>query len=94
MADIAPGLAVGLFFTIIILATLLVYFLHRRSQNKLYKTALDRDPTLTKKEFRNIQKREYDAFVKVNKNSANDLKIVYYAGHSRLSRTKEPVWST
>ena len=33
-------------------------------------------------------------FVKVNYNSSNDLKIVYYAGYSRLSRTKEPVWST
>lgn len=35
-----------------------------------------------------------NAFVKVNKNNSDDLKIVYYAGHSRLSRTKELVWST
>jgi len=35
-----------------------------------------------------------NAFVKVNKNSSDDLKIVYYAGHSRLSRTKELLWTT
>ncbi len=35
-----------------------------------------------------------NSFVKVGGNSNNDLKIVYYAGHSRLSRTKELVWST
>ena len=35
-----------------------------------------------------------NAFVKVNDNSSDDLKIVYYAGHSRLSRTKELLWST
>ena len=35
-----------------------------------------------------------NAFVKVNKNSSEDLKIVYYAGHSRLSRTKELLWTT
>jgi hypothetical protein len=35
-----------------------------------------------------------NAFVKVNKNSSSDLKIVYYAGHSRLSRSKELIWST
>jgi hypothetical protein len=35
-----------------------------------------------------------NSFVKVGGNSSNDLKIVYYAGHSRLSRTKELVWST
>jgi len=35
-----------------------------------------------------------NAFVKVNKNSSDDLKIVYYAGHSRRSRTNELVWST
>lgn len=34
-----------------------------------------------------------NAFVKVNDNSGDDLKIVYYAGHSRLSRTKELIWS-
>jgi hypothetical protein len=35
-----------------------------------------------------------NAFAKVNNNSSDDLKIVYYAGHSRLSRTKELLWST
>jgi hypothetical protein len=35
-----------------------------------------------------------NSFVKVGSNSSDDLKIVYYAGHSRLSRTKELVWST
>jgi hypothetical protein len=35
-----------------------------------------------------------NTFVKVNNNSSNDLKVVYYAGHSRLSRTKELIWST
>ncbi|KAH8782460.1 hypothetical protein BGZ57DRAFT_758998, partial [Hyaloscypha finlandica] len=35
-----------------------------------------------------------NSFVKVGGNSSNDLKIVYYAGHSRLSCTKELVWST
>lgn len=33
-----------------------------------------------------------NAFVKVN-NTNNDLKIVFYAGHSRLSRTRELLWS-
>jgi len=33
-----------------------------------------------------------DAFVKLNKNSRDDLKIVYYAGHGRLSATKELIW--
>ena len=33
-------------------------------------------------------------FVKVNNDSSGDLKILYYAGHSRLSRNKELVWST
>jgi hypothetical protein len=32
--------------------------------------------------------------VEVGNNSCNDLKIVYYAGHSRLSRTRELVWYT
>jgi hypothetical protein len=35
-----------------------------------------------------------NSFVKVDNNSSDDLKIVYYAGHSRLSRTKELLWST
>jgi hypothetical protein len=35
-----------------------------------------------------------NSFVKVGGNSRSDLKIVYYAGHSRLSRTRELVWST
>jgi hypothetical protein len=35
-----------------------------------------------------------NSFVKVNDDSSNDLKIVYYAGHSLLSRNKELVWST
>lgn len=35
-----------------------------------------------------------NSFVKVGGCSNNDLKIVYYAGHSRLSRTKELIWST
>lgn len=34
-----------------------------------------------------------NSFVKVDSNSSGDLKIVYYAGHSRLSRTKELLWS-
>jgi hypothetical protein len=34
-------------------------------------------------------------FVKLNNDSSSDLKIVYYAGHSRLSRNKqELLWST
>jgi hypothetical protein len=35
-----------------------------------------------------------NSFVKVDNNSDDNLKIVYYAGHSRLSRTKELLWST
>jgi hypothetical protein len=35
-----------------------------------------------------------NSFVKVGKNSNSDLKIVYYAGHSRRSRTNELWWST
>lgn len=35
-----------------------------------------------------------NAFVKLNNNSNKDLKIVYYAGHSMLSRTKELLWTT
>ncbi|KAH7412828.1 hypothetical protein BKA64DRAFT_338838 [Cadophora sp. MPI-SDFR-AT-0126] len=34
-----------------------------------------------------------NSFVKVGNNSSSDLKIVYYAGHSRLSRSKELLWS-
>ncbi|KAG4431288.1 hypothetical protein IFR05_013232 [Cadophora sp. M221] len=33
-------------------------------------------------------------FVKVGDNSSSHLKIVYYAGHSRLSRSRELLWST
>jgi hypothetical protein len=33
------------------------------------------------------------AFIAINDDSKNDLKIVYYAGHSRLSHTKDLVWS-
>lgn len=38
--------------------------------------------------------KKINAFVEVGNNSCNDLKIVYYAGHSRLSRTRELVWYT
>jgi hypothetical protein len=38
--------------------------------------------------------KKINAFVEVNDDSSDDLKIVYYAGHSRLSRTKELLWST
>jgi hypothetical protein len=38
--------------------------------------------------------KKINAFVEVGNNSCNDLKIIYYAGHSRLSRTKELVWCT
>jgi hypothetical protein len=38
--------------------------------------------------------KKINAFVEVGNNSCNDLKIVYYAGHSRLSRSKELVWYT
>lgn len=30
-------------------------------------------------------------FVSINNNSKEDLKIVYYAGHSKLSKTKDIV---
>lgn len=33
-----------------------------------------------------------NSFVKVGNNSSSHLKIVYYAGHSRLSRSKELLW--
>jgi hypothetical protein len=33
------------------------------------------------------------AFIAINDDSKNDLKIVYYAGHSRLSDTRDLVWS-
>jgi hypothetical protein len=32
------------------------------------------------------------AFIAINDDSKNDLKIVYYAGHSRLSNTRDLVW--
>jgi hypothetical protein len=32
------------------------------------------------------------AFIGINDDSKNDLKIVYYAGHSRLSDTRDLVW--
>ena len=35
-----------------------------------------------------------NAFVNLNDDSSDDLKIVYYAGHSQLSRNKELIWST
>ncbi|KAN0095850.1 hypothetical protein V8E51_016561, partial [Hyaloscypha variabilis] len=35
-----------------------------------------------------------NAFVAINNDSKLDLKIVYYAGHSRLSKTKDLVWSS
>lgn len=35
-----------------------------------------------------------NVFVKVNNDNSSDLKIVYYAGHSLLSRNKELIWST
>ena len=34
-----------------------------------------------------------NAFIGINDDSKHDLKIVYYAGHSRLSKTKDLVWS-
>ena len=37
--------------------------------------------------------KKINAFVEVNGDSGSDLKIVYYAGHSSLSRNKELVWS-
>jgi hypothetical protein len=33
------------------------------------------------------------SFISINDDSKNDLKIVYYAGHSRLSDTRDLVWS-
>jgi hypothetical protein len=38
--------------------------------------------------------KKINAFVEPGNNSCNDLKAVYYAGHSRLSGTKELVWYT
>ena len=32
-------------------------------------------------------------FVSINDDSAEDLKIVYYAGHSKLSQSKDIVWA-
>lgn len=34
------------------------------------------------------------AFIGINDDSKSDLKIVYYAGHSRLSDTKDLVWAS
>jgi hypothetical protein len=34
------------------------------------------------------------AFIAINDDSKDDLKIVYYAGHSRLSATKDLVWAS
>jgi hypothetical protein len=34
-----------------------------------------------------------NGFVSINDDSAEDLKIVYYAGHSKLSKTKDVVWA-
>ena len=36
--------------------------------------------------------KRINAFVELGNNSYDDLKIVYYAGHSRLSGTKELAW--
>ena len=33
-------------------------------------------------------------FVSINDDSEEDLKIVYYAGHSKLSKTKDIVWTS
>jgi len=35
-----------------------------------------------------------NSFVKINGDSSDDLKIVYYAGHSMLSTNKELIWCT
>lgn len=35
-----------------------------------------------------------NAFVNIDDDSSTDLKIVYYAGHSRLARNKELIWSS
>ncbi len=57
---ISPGLGVGLFVIgIILIITSLVCCLRRRSQNKLYRRALERNPNLTRAEFRARQKAEY-----------------------------------
>jgi hypothetical protein len=32
-------------------------------------------------------------FIGINDDQADDLKIVYYAGHAKLSKTKEVVWA-
>jgi hypothetical protein len=34
-----------------------------------------------------------NGFVSINDDSVEDLKIVYYAGHSKLSKTKDVVWA-
>jgi hypothetical protein len=38
--------------------------------------------------------KKINTFVEVNGDCGSDLKIVYYAGHSSLSRNKELIWST
>ena len=38
--------------------------------------------------------KKINAFVEINDDRINDLKIVYYAGHSRLARNKELIWSS
>ncbi len=35
-----------------------------------------------------------NAFIDINDDSKDDLKIVYYAGHGKLSKTKDLVWSS
>jgi hypothetical protein len=37
--------------------------------------------------------QKINTFIELNNDSSYDLKIVYYAGHSRLSKTKDLVWS-
>jgi hypothetical protein len=34
-----------------------------------------------------------NTFIGINDDSGDDLKIVYYAGHSRLSKTRDLVWT-
>ncbi|TVY81197.1 hypothetical protein LSUE1_G005163 [Lachnellula suecica] len=37
--------------------------------------------------------KKINTFVDINGDSKSDLKIVYYAGHSRLSKTRDLIWS-
>jgi hypothetical protein len=37
--------------------------------------------------------QKINTFIELNNDSNFDLKIVYYAGHSRLSKTRDLVWS-